>query len=129
MGKYVIMEVEDGFRDDENGLKHLRPTDGKILGEFMWLDPSRILEGTWRYGKPDRGKKILVVSGDRSLSLYEVKSEDLGGHYIIFDPPVPEAPPVPEWEQEVRDILTPVISLDRVDRLIGALRKMKEGGE
>ena len=127
MGKYVIMEVEDGFRDDENGLKHLRPTDGKILGEFMWLDPSRILEGTWRRGGPKDGEMFLTMESPFPKIRRAIYSFD--EERWILDPPAVEAPPVPEWEQEVRDILTPVISLDRVDRFIGALRKWKEGGE
>ena len=125
MAKYVIMEVKDGFKDDEGGLKQLRPTVGYVMGEFMFLDPDRIREGTWRYGIPGEGDNILIVSGVGTLMMYNVCSNTIKDYRIILDPPAPE--PMPEWEQEVRDILTPVISLERVDRLIGALRKMKEG--
>ena len=127
--KWVIMEVEDTtgqsvFRDF---LRRYSPVD-TINQEYMWLRPDRIMRGAWRLGKPDKGDNILVVSDDRSLALYEIQSDDLGEYYIILDPPAKEAPPVPmpEWEQEIRDILMPVLSLDRADRLIEAFRKWKE---
>jgi len=105
--------------------------------EYMWLKKSRLLEGTWRYGKLDKGDNILVVSQDRSLSLYEIKSEELGGHYIILDPPAVEAPPVPDWEEKMRETLfkngwSAKDTQDFMDALYEGRhlwRKEKEGGE
>ncbi|MFH1480887.1 MAG: hypothetical protein ABIG67_06445 [Pseudomonadota bacterium] len=123
--KNVILEVVDGGMDYQDGTQKFLPADAK-QGENLRLYFDRILEGTWRLGKPERGDNILVVSDDRSLALYEIQSEDLGGHYIILDPPAKEAPPVPmpEWEEEIRNIFCPIMSLDRTNRLIIAMKQM-----
>ena len=127
----VILRVKEIPKEDASSVNDdwmcCSPVDTEYPPnrEYMWLKKSRLLEGTWRYSIPGEGDNILIVSGVGTLMMYNVCSNTIKDYHIILDPPAPE--PMPEWEQEVRDILTPVISLERVDRLIGALRKMKEG--
>ena len=126
--KWVIMEVEDTtgqsvFRDF---LRRYSPVD-TINQEYMWLRPDRIMRGAWRLGKPDKGDNILVVSDDRSLALYEVKSEDLGGHYIILDPPVVEVPKMPDWERRMRQAHQTTMAPDNINLLIKAMKDARMG--
>ena len=121
--KHVILEVVDGGMDYQDGTQKFLPADAK-QGENLRLYFDRILEGAWRLGRPDKGDNILVVSDDRSLALYEIQSEDLGGHYIILDPPAKEAPPVPipEWERLTRKAHQTTMAPDNIDLFIRALR-------
>jgi len=119
--KHVILEVVDGGMDYQDGTQKFLPADAK-QGENLRLYFDRILEGEWRLGKPDKGDNILVVEDDRALSLYEIKSKDLGGHYIILDPPAVEAPKMPDWERMMRQAHQTTMAPDNINLLIKAMK-------